>query len=163
MLYLETQNGFAAWRGEPIEDIRYPRSIEQRWSPEDLAAIGLYLPEPADPVPEGKIVTGQSVQRVDGVVKWVHELDDAPPVSPEVPAVVSMRQARLALLGAGLLGAVESGIDGLPEPDRSAARIEWEYATELRRDHPLIVSLALQLDLSEQQVDALFIAASQIP
>lgn len=85
-----------------------------------------------------------------------------PVIEPSVPAVVSMRQARLAFLGAGLLGAVESGIDGLPEPDRSAARIEWEYATELRRDHPLIAALAPALELGEQQIDELFIAAAQI-
>lgn len=108
-------------------------------------------------IPEGKISLGSTAQWIEGAWRQVHDLADMP-----VPAVVSMRQARLALLGAGLLGAVESGIDGLPEPDRSAARIEWEYATELRRDHPLIASLAQQLGLSEQQVDGLFIAASQI-
>lgn len=83
-VYLETVPGtFAPWAGEALNGIRYPRSISN-WSAEDLAAIGLYVPKPADPVPEGKVVTGQSIQRVDGVVKWVCELEDAP-----VPVVTS--------------------------------------------------------------------------
>lgn len=163
-LFLETVSGaFAEWRGAPIDGIKYQRSIEQKWSAEELAAIGLYAPLPADPIPEGKVATASTVQRVDGAVKWVHELRDAPPPVITVPAVVSMRQARLALLGAGLLSQVDTAIDGMDEPNKSAARIEWEYATELRRDHPLIAGLAAELQLSEQQVDDLFIAASQIP
>lgn len=160
MLYLEIESGFVAWDRELIDGIRYQRAILKNWSPEELAAIGLYAPAEADAIPEGKVVASTSVQRVDGVVKFVHTLEDAPP--PAVPALVSMRQARLALLGAGLLSLIDAAIDDMDEPDRSAARIEWEYATELRRDHPLITALASQLDLSEQQVDGLFIAAGQI-
>ena len=47
--------------------------------------------------------------------------------APRVPAAVTMRQARLALLGANLLSSVDTAIDALPEPTKSAARIEWEY------------------------------------
>lgn len=84
MLYLETSpNTFAPWQSEPINGTRYSRDIAKKWSPEKLEAIGLYKPEPADVVPEGKIVTGQSVQRVEGVVKWVHELADAPTPEPQ--------------------------------------------------------------------------------
>lgn len=41
-----------------------------------------------------------------------------------------------------------------------AARIEWEYATELRRDHPLVVSLSATLGLTDAQLDALFLSAA---
>ena len=41
-----------------------------------------------------------------------------------VPQTVTMRQARLALLGAGLLAGVDAAIASLPEPDKSAAIIE---------------------------------------
>lgn len=78
-LFLEASpDTFVPWSGEAINGIRYPRDIAQKWSAEDLKAIGLYKPEPADPIPAGKISAGQSVQRVDGVVKWVHTLEDAP-------------------------------------------------------------------------------------
>lgn len=78
-LHREIEPGtFTAWDGEALNGIRYPHAIATNWSDEDLAAIGLYCPVDADPVPEGKIVIGQSVQRVNGVVKWVNELEDAP-------------------------------------------------------------------------------------
>jgi hypothetical protein len=43
-----------------------------------------------------------------------------------------MRQARLALLGAGLLPQVETALNSLDEPYKSAALIEWEYARRLK-------------------------------
>jgi hypothetical protein len=40
-----------------------------------------------------------------------------------------MRQARLALLGAGKLTAITAAMNALPEPTKSAALITWEYST----------------------------------
>jgi len=75
---------------------------------------------------------------------------------------VTMRQARLALLGAGLLGTVESGINDLPEPQKSAARIVWEYSGEVQRNNPVVAQLAATLGLSSAQIDALFIGAAAL-
>jgi hypothetical protein len=80
------------------------------------------------------------------------------PVVPVVPTVVSMRQARLALYGAGLLDQVNALVAS-STPD---VRIEFEYATELRRDWPTLVALAAGLGLTDAQIDDLFIAASQL-
>jgi len=82
--------------------------------------------------------------------------------SAPVPAVVTMRQARLALLGAGLLASVDAAIAALPEPGRSAARIEWEYSQEVHRARPFVQSLGAALELSTEQMDALFIAAAAL-
>lgn len=86
----------------------------------------------------------------------------APPAEPGpvVPASVTMRQARLALLGAGLLGSVQTAIDGLPSPQREAAQIEWDYSNELQRDNPFVALLAPALGLTSEQLDALFITAA---
>lgn len=111
-------------------------------------------------IPSGKVAVATTAELVEGVWTEVHTLEDPPP--PPVPSAVTMRQARLALLGEGLLAQVDSAIDGLNEPQRTAARIEWEYATELRRDHPLVAALGGALELTEQQVDDLFVAASEI-
>lgn len=75
-----------------------------------------------------------------------------------VPTVVTMRQARLALLEAGLLSQVAAAVQSAGE----AAGIEWEYAKELRRSHALTQQLAIALGLSEQQLDALFTRAAQL-
>ena len=72
--------------------------------------------------------------------------------------VVSMRQARLALLGAELLDIVETAIQAA---DKSV-QIEWEYATEVRRDSPLVVSLSQSLGLTEEMLDNLFSGASKL-
>lgn len=82
---------------------------------------------------------------------------DVPPST--VPVTVSMRQARLALLGAGLLAGVNSAIAAMPGAGGEAARIEWEYAQEVRRDSALVASLATSLGLTAAQLDALFEAA----
>lgn len=78
-LYLEgPADTFSAWRGTPINDVWYPRDIEAKWEAKDLATIGLYAPLPADPVPDGKVSTGKTVQRVNGEVRFVHALKDVP-------------------------------------------------------------------------------------
>lgn len=87
-LYLEAPAGiFTAWFGQPINGIRYPRSIESLWLADELAAIGLYDPAPADPVPDGKISTAVTVDRVEGVVRFVHTLVDRP-----TPTIAERRQ-----------------------------------------------------------------------
>lgn len=88
---------------------------------------------------------------------------DPPPGPPPVPSEATMRQARLALLGAGLLDDVTAAIDALPEPTRTAARIEWEYSTTVQRHRGLVQQLSTALGMSAAQLDALFIAAAAIP
>jgi len=73
-----------------------------------------------------------------------------------------MRQCRIALLGAGLLDAVQSSIASMPGVDGERARIDWEYALEVRRDWPLIAYMAGDLGLTDEQVDALFMTAATI-
>lgn len=82
--------------------------------------------------------------------------------APRVPAAVTMRQARLALFAAGKLADVDTAIAALPEPQRTAARIEWDYSNEMQRTNPLVSALTPALGLTSDQVDALFIAASAL-
>ncbi len=86
----------------------------------------------------------------------------APEVVAPVPAEVTMRQARLALLAAGKLAAVEAAIDAMAEPRKTAARIEWEYSNALQRDNALVAALGPALGLSTNDVDNLFRAAAAI-
>lgn len=84
------------------------------------------------------------------------------PQPPQVPASVTMRQARLALLGAGLLDDVDAAINALPSPQKEAAKIEWEYSQEVQRHNGFVSVLAPMLGLSEAQTDALFIGAAAL-
>lgn len=81
-----------------------------------------------------------------------------PPPVVVVPQVISMRQARLALHGAGLLDDVEAAV---AQADKTV-QIEYEYATELHRQWPTLLVLATALGLTDAQLDALFIQASQL-
>lgn len=84
------------------------------------------------------------------------------PVPTPVPSVVSMRQARLALLQAGKLAEVNAAIAALPSPDKEQAQIEWEYATEVERDSALVAQLAPALGLNAAALDALFTTAAAL-
>ena len=83
-------------------------------------------------------------------------------IQPAIPAEVTMRQARLALLGAGKLAGVEAAIASMPEPHRTAASIEWEYSYSLQRNNPFVSQLGAALGLDDAGIDALFIAAAKL-
>ena len=76
--------------------------------------------------------------------------------------VVTMRQARLALLQQGLLSSVAAAIAGLPEGQREAAGVEWEYGSEVERLSPLVVGLMPALGMAEEEIDALFVLAGTL-
>ena len=103
------------------------------------------------------------VEAGDAGIGWLHDGQDfAPPPEtlPVPPRVVTMRQARHALLEGGIYSAVADAIAALSSPDREKAEIDWEYATEVRRDAPLIGALKGTLGLSETQIDDLFLLAA---
>jgi hypothetical protein len=82
---------------------------------------------------------------------------------PQAPVQVQMRQARLALLDAGLLDNVDAAITGIADPtSRKAAHIEWEFSPTVKRDSALVAQLAPALGLSDTQLDALFTAATNL-
>lgn len=124
--------------------------------------------DPMGEVPAGLMtappaLTGTQVaQAVGGVWVVLPEYPVGPVQPPQVPAAVTMRQARLALLGTGLLANIEAAIDALPSPQKEAARIEWEYSQEVQRHNGFVSVLAPMLGLTQEQIDALFIAAAAL-
>lgn len=106
--------------------------------------------------------------QIDGVLgiflqsDWEQMRTDEMAARNPVPPSVTMRQARLALLGIGLLDDVEAAIAALPSPQKEAATIQWEYSQEVQRSNGLVASLAPALGMTESQIDALFFAAAQL-
>lgn len=104
----------------------------------------------------------------DVQVGWLWQSGEfvAPPPEPEsehkVPSAVTMRQARLALLGAGLISSIDSAINAMPSPQKEAARIEWEYSQEVQRHNGFVDILGPLLGLTDAQTDALFITAATL-
>lgn len=75
-----------------------------------------------------------------------------------VPSIVSMRQARLALLQFGVLAQVNTALANGTDADK----ITWEYATEVRREDALVANMATALGLSSADLDSLFTLAASL-
>lgn len=162
-LYFQN-SAFAVWRGEVIDGIRYPRAIEQDWPASDLEAIGLWRDDmiaPADPVPEGKVVMSRSVRLVDGVVRWVNELGDAPKPEVNLPPLTA-RRLRLGLIAAGIsISSVDAAIAAIENDEhREVALVEWEYASQFERNHHLIEMIGSMLGMTIEQIDTAWLAAA---
>lgn len=123
----------------------------RNWS----SAAGAYV----QTLPEGAGVTRITSEEELAQVLAVYGL---PGPVELVPERVSPAQAEIALHrhdDGVLLALVNALIDAYPyEP----VRIWWRKATYIARDHPYLAALAIELGLSEQTVDALFIAAGKI-
>jgi hypothetical protein len=87
-------------------------------------------------------------------------------IKAEVPAKVTRRQARQALLLAGLLDDVPAAIaqldDGTPEGKQQMqlAQIEWEDSLEFERARPLVIEIGAAIGLDAAALDALFVTAA---
>jgi hypothetical protein len=107
-----------------------------------------------------KVVNGKEVE-MSPEEEAAFEASRAPGPAP-IPQEVTMRQARLALFGAGLLASVESAIDALPEPQKTAARIEWDHSQTVQRSRGIVLQLGTAMGLSSAQIDALFVQAAAL-
>ena len=76
-----------------------------------------------------------------------------------VPEVITIRQARLALLAVNLLAAVDEAIATSSD---EVLKVEWEYASEVRRDWVNLITMATSLGMTEEQLDDLFIEAAKL-
>lgn len=103
---------------------------------------------------------------------WAYDGDAfVPPVAPpelspeekrEAMPNLTARQLRLGLLQLGKLSDVPAAISALPQPEQSQAEIEWQFASEFRRLHPLIVQLLPILDLADEDVDQAWLDSAQV-
>lgn len=114
--------------GEPLPyggftagDVRHPASVLDNWSDEDLAEIG--VERVADPEPE----------------------------PPGLPVQVPMYKVRKYLIQNDMLDAVEAYLDGLSEPAKALALVDWEYAPNLVVNSALALGAKAALGLTDEQ------------
>lgn len=83
---------------------------------------------------------------------------------PPKPASVTPAQIRLWLIAHGIsLETVSQMIAAIPdEATRAAAQVRWEYGLVVLREDPLVQQMGAALGLTVDQMDAAFLAASQI-
>ena len=102
--------------------------------------------------------------QVDGVLgvylqaDWEQMREDELRARNPVPQQVTMRQARLALLGAGLLDDVEMVIAAAGR----AEQLEWEYAAVVDRSGPIVAIVQQQKALTDTYIDDLFREAAKL-
>jgi len=74
-LYSVNNGNAVLWDGSSINGVRYPMGLEARMSATELAKLGLYKVQKADPIPAGfrssKVVVGVAL----GKPKYEHVLD----------------------------------------------------------------------------------------
>ena len=86
-----------------------------------------------------------------------------PTPTPNVPQSVTRRQAKQALLLAGLLPNVQTIIDAIPDATQKAmVQLEWDESLTFERNRPLLISLATSLGLDSDGLDQLFITANTL-
>ena len=90
------------------------------------------------------------------------EIDAIPVYIPQKVKLVSMRQARLALLQSGLLTQVNTAISNMTGLAGDQARVVWEFSNTVERDNPLISQLGVALNLTSNQLDDLFTLANTL-
>jgi hypothetical protein len=71
---------------------------------------------------------------------------------------ITMRQLRLKLLESGLLLTVEESMASASE----AVKIEWQFGDVINRDNPLVASVSGSLNLSNLEVDEMFLQARML-
>ena len=159
----------------------YPVTFEQLQAefPQTLFPQGFnepfenYMPVQPTQIPEHDAATHKAIEDSpvvrDGQYKQAWKVQ---PLSTEemqasrrarVPAKVSRRQARQALLLAGLLDTVQPAINAIADPVvRQFALIDWQDATDFERHNPTVMKIGLALGLGEEGLDKLFIAAAAL-
>lgn len=80
-----------------------------------------------------------------------------------VPQVVSRAQVKVALIQAGLWAQVLALVAAIPDPvERAVAEVTLHDTQEWRRDSAFLAQAAQALDLTEQQLDELFVTAAEV-
>ena len=134
----------------PVAGLEFSWARESRY-PTDVPEFFGTCPDDADTQIDG--VLGVYVQ-----ADWETMRDDEMRARNPVPQQVTMRQARLALLGAGLLDDVEAVITAAGRE----AQIQWEYASVVERSNPVIAIVQQQQGMTDAQIDDLFREAAKL-
>ena len=134
----------------PVAGLEFAWARESQY-PTDVPEFFGTCPDDADTQIDG--VLGVYVQ-----ADWETMRDDEMRARNPVPQQVTMRQARLALLSAGLLDDVEVVIAAAGR----AAQLEWEYAAVVDRSNPAVAIVQQQQGMTDAQIDDLFREAAKL-
>jgi len=95
----------------------------------------------------------------DELPEYIQYVDVQPPT---VPFEVQLWRIRTVLKLMQLETQIESAIDAMPEPSKTAATYIWKFGTTVERSSQTVLLLQSVLQLTDEQVDDLFIQADAI-
>lgn len=154
----------------PIRDGRYLVDGKPGILPDFL--VELVIEKRPDPNYDSNIQTLEYNYYADLVnLKWIEESyvrdlsqEEIDQRKPQSPSSCTPRQLRIALIKNGIsLYAIENEIEAIQDPiEKEIAKTEWEYSLEINKDHPLLKTIAAKLNLSEKQIDEMFIFAASL-
>lgn len=86
-----------------------------------------------------------------------------PPPPPVVPEQVSRAQGKAVLITVGLWPDVLAFVESITDPtEKALAEVALSDTTHWRRDSPTLQAIATALGITSEQMDDLFIGASNI-
>lgn len=129
-----------------------PEIYSETWAP-----IRDILPE----VPAGHhLALNGVVVQGDGRYAYQYDVVEDPAVVEAVPVSISAFQAQAIMMEYGIYDTVNSYMQ---QPDTPPMhKLAWEKAQEFKRQSPTVALVAKLLDLSDETLDAMFIAGSKI-
>jgi len=81
---------------------------------------------------------------------------------PSVPYEVQLWRIRTVLKLMQLETQIETALEALPEPSKTAANYIWNYGTTVERSSQTVLLLQSALQLTDEQVDDLFVQSEAI-
>jgi hypothetical protein len=136
-----------SWSGNP--DIKFYPYVEER---------------PELPPNSQLIGPTYSIDEENKRVIGAYEVAEIASQPPFVPDSVTATQIRLWLIENNFsLESVEQAINSIEDQKtREIAKVQWEYAPYVDRNHPLIDVIGIILGLDADQIDQAFIEANQM-
>lgn len=125
---------------------------------EQFRVVELLETQPPEIDPAAQTVFRDGCELIDGLWQYKWTVRDLTPEEIterrklNVPQVLTIRQARRVLLAEGLLDDVEYAVQQAPHE----VQIDWEYATEVRRDWETFKVMQVALGLTDEYLDELF-------
>jgi hypothetical protein len=80
----------------------------------------------------------------------------------KTPAEVQLWRLRTILNLMNLIGTIESALDQLPEPNKTAAKNVWNYGTTVERYSQTVLFIQSVTQMTDDQVDEIFQQAEAI-
>ena len=107
-----------------------------------------------------ELISGQSEGKIISSDESGYPILIDIPVVVVIPQVVSRFQGRAALANAGHFTTVNNYMSSFPVDNLQ--RLAWEDAQEFRRNSPTVAAMQTLLNLSDAEIDDLFIEAATI-